>query len=255
LQPKLPRDLETICLKCLQKEPAKRYPYARALAEDLRLFLAGEPIRARPIALWERGSKWARRRPTLTALLLVSTMAVASLLGGWIWFTALLHSSRADAWREQQRALTQEKIAKEQQRRAEQEHARAEALFRRLWAGVQDFVQAVKAGKLEAVFHDDPGILLYVLARDFARSAVACRQDPKLQPADRDQLAEQYARYAVELLAKARDFGYFRSSIRLAELKKDTALQSLATRADFKKLLGKLENMPTRITDQPLQQE
>jgi serine/threonine protein kinase len=234
LQPRVPRDLETICLKCLHKEPHQRYLSAGALAEDLNRFLAGEPIRARPTPLWERSRKWARRRPALATLLAVSGMALAGLLGGWIWFTAQLQTSRENA-------LLKEQIATQQQRRAEEERARADALFRRLWSGVQDYVQAVKLGKLEAVLHDDPGSLLYVLARDFARSAEACRKDLKLRPADRDQLAEQYAGRAVELLAKARDFGYFRSPARFAELMKDPTLSSMNMRPDFKKLLRELE--------------
>jgi len=245
LQPKVPRDLETICLKCLEKEPHKRYPSARALAEDLRRFLAGEPIQARPTPLWERGRKWAKRRPALTALLVVSIMAVGSLLGGGIWFTAELSRSREEAW-------NQEKIAKEQQRLAEDEHVRAEALFRRLWAGVQDYVQAVKAGELEAVVRDDPGSLLYVLARDFAHEAATCQQDPKLRPVDRDRLATRYADGAVELLAKARDFGTFRSRERLAELKRDVMLKILETRPDFRKLLDELERTaPSPSHEQP----
>src|SRR5262249_47434942 len=77
LQPKTPRDLEAICLKCLQKLPARRYRSAEQLAEDLRRFLALEPIQARPAGLLEQGIKWARRRP-----------AVAGLLGTIVGLTA-----------------------------------------------------------------------------------------------------------------------------------------------------------------------
>ncbi len=85
--PKVPRDLETICLKCLEKSPAKRYPSAEELADDLRRFLANEPIRARPARAWERGAKWARRRPTAAALLgLTASLLLAAVVGVlWYW--------------------------------------------------------------------------------------------------------------------------------------------------------------------------
>ncbi len=79
LRQRLPRDLETICLKCLNKLPAARYATAEELAADLRRFLAGEPIRARPTALPERAAKWVRRHPAMAALAGTGTIASLAL--------------------------------------------------------------------------------------------------------------------------------------------------------------------------------
>ncbi|WP_171473573.1 WD40 repeat domain-containing serine/threonine protein kinase [Frigoriglobus tundricola] len=87
LQPTVPRDLQTICHKCLEKDPARRYPSAAALAADLDRFLDGRPILARPVGAFGSGWRLARRNPVLSALVLALVAAVAT--GGvgvtWKW--------------------------------------------------------------------------------------------------------------------------------------------------------------------------
>jgi WD40 repeat protein/serine/threonine protein kinase len=96
LRPDLPRDLETICLKCLLKEPHRRYARAQELADDLRRFLAFEPIRARPLRPSERLRKWLRRNPTRTALLAAAGLMALVLAIGWLQWKSLQRTHEAD---------------------------------------------------------------------------------------------------------------------------------------------------------------
>src|SRR5437773_8528853 len=84
LNPKVDRDLSTICLKCLEKDPQRRYSSALALAEDLERWLKHEPISARRTGLFTRGKKWVRRNPT-SALLTASLVALAAAAGWIVW--------------------------------------------------------------------------------------------------------------------------------------------------------------------------
>lgn len=88
LNPKVDRDLSTICLKCLEKDPLHRYSSALALADDLERWLRHEPIQARPIGLFTRGRKWLRRNPT-KALVIISLGVLASALGMIVWKSEL----------------------------------------------------------------------------------------------------------------------------------------------------------------------
>ncbi len=93
LNPKVDRDLSTICLKCLEKDPKRRYPSALALAEDLDRWLKHEPIRARRVGVFTRGKKWMRRNPSV-AVMAAMLVALAVPLGVMIWKTG---SERAGA--------------------------------------------------------------------------------------------------------------------------------------------------------------
>lgn len=89
LVPAVPRDLETVCLKCLTKETTKRYASAGELADDLRRFIDGLPVRARPVSHLERARKWVKRRPALAAAYAFLVLALVFGVGGggavWLW--------------------------------------------------------------------------------------------------------------------------------------------------------------------------
>jgi WD40 repeat protein/serine/threonine protein kinase len=132
LNPSVPADLQTICLKCLEKDRRRRYPTAQALADDLERFLNGEPILARPAGSIERLLKWSRRRPASAALVAVSLLATLLLAGGAAWFVNRLARERNDALQARNEALAarnEESVqrAKAEQAARDEAHARQHA--------------------------------------------------------------------------------------------------------------------------------
>jgi serine/threonine-protein kinase len=160
----IPRDLELICLKCLEKNPADRYPTAGALADDLRRFAAGEPVSVRAAGAVERVAKWARRKPTLAAVYTLGLLALLlSGLGGtavWQWRAAVTATATAERLNVQLRhALDEQKqLADRLKQLADEKTALAEragAARDSLVAMINDLVSQVNSNLTGTLSQDE----------------------------------------------------------------------------------------------------
>ncbi len=204
LQPRLPRDLETICLKCLAKEPASRYASALALADDLRRFQSGRPIRARPVPIYEKAWKAARRRPLVTASLALAILALGSLLAAWTWFTLRLQAER--------------NRANANAHQADLERSRAEVNEDRAFEAIDRFLTRIADQKLAAI----PG--LEEVRRDLLLDALKVSQaflaekQSDASPRVRKEVAQAHlrcSRIQIALKNKAGQLEHLHEAVRL----------------------------------------
>jgi serine/threonine-protein kinase len=176
-QAQLPLDLDIICLTCLQKEPRKRYATAGALAEDLRRFLEGEPILARPTPAWERGYKWTKRHPATAALVAVSALALIGFGTGGVAWAVQADALRAAADQERIHAIALKNLADEErekavasERLAQQERARATSNFQNARAAVDELLLRIGRERLANEPHMD------LVRRDLLEKALRFHQ-------------------------------------------------------------------------------
>jgi tetratricopeptide (TPR) repeat protein len=182
LQPKVPRDLETICLKCLHKEPRKRYATAADLADDLRRYLAGRPIVGRPIGPMERLAKWARRKPAWSAALGVLFVAAIALLVVGVRYERRLRESVAIAEANEREAQKQRIAAETQREKAQKSYREARATMEKMLGRLND----PRRGDLPRVreLHNDQ------MEDALAFYLNVAEQDPDASPEVRFEIAE-----------------------------------------------------------------
>jgi hypothetical protein len=197
LQPRTPRDLETICLKCLAKRPEQRYASAAALAEDLRRSLDGEPIAARPVPAAVRAWKWARRHPARAVILFLLAVPIPALLGVMVYLWAEARAA--------QRGLELETAAAERARKAaDRERELAQGYLRNALGTMDRILDRVGEERLARVPAVQEGRSA-ILADALAFYETLLRLD-HTDPAVQHQTAQTYARIArVSLLAGRND--------------------------------------------------
>jgi eukaryotic-like serine/threonine-protein kinase len=241
LVPKVPLDMQTICLKALQKEPSKRYATAGDMAEDLRRFLAGEPIQARPTPAWERGVKWAKRRPALATAISVSSVALVTVLtmgGLWLNTERVAAADKATNAEQQKLAALREKdleqsarleaerlkkLADDQRALADEQRALADKHFKQARTAVNEMLYNVGGKELRF----DPGMEL--VRRGLVKKALDFYLD-LLQDRDTDPSLRAETADADFLVGNVfRELGQYDDSVkhyqlaltRFAELKQD----------------------------------
>jgi serine/threonine-protein kinase len=188
--PEIERDLETICLKCLQKDPRQRYASALALAEDLERFLTGKPILARPVGNVERVWRWCRRQPALASASGLAAAALVAVVVGSILFAFREARHAEELSYEQAQTQAALKEARRQTRTAERQQALAEESFRQAHQAVNDCVKV--SNKLEKAPYLQPlrKELLEAALRYYQTFLEQRDQDPKL----RKELADTHRR-------------------------------------------------------------
>jgi tetratricopeptide (TPR) repeat protein len=220
LDPSLNRDLQTICLKCLEKEPARRYASAAALGEDLRRFLVGEPVLARPVGRLERAWRWCRRNPVVAGL--TASLALALVIGfvGITW-----------GWLE----------ARRQRSQAEQNFRQAEQNFQMAMHAVDDYLTRVSESRVLRV----PGLepLRRELLEDALRFYQGFVQARAHDPSVRDELMRAYERVGqINDLVGTSSVALeaYQQSLKLAD-------ELAATRPGDQTIQGHIANLHNRI--------
>ncbi len=161
----MPRDVETICLKCLSKDPVRRYATAAARADDLERFLQGRPFLARPASATERLAKWVKRRPATAASLGVAALAVVALFAGGLIYQGLLRTAL-------KRAKDSAGLAREQEKKADARYRVARDTLTKLLERFREreLRQTPRLKELQRQQLDD--------ALGFYREVVKDREDP-----------------------------------------------------------------------------